>query len=1652
MYYNIKMKKILILFILLTLPIITVAGTIYVSNIGDSSAPGSDSEVTAYQSIQAAIDTAVSGDTVYIFKGNYVLTSTIELTSANSGLTIVGADSEGTVINRNSIGYNAFAFHLKNVDAVTIKNLGITNAFSAVFAETVTNSVISSNEIYNCHSDGIFIGYSDTNTISGNTVRNNGGFGIYLHNSDSNTVSNNIIEQNSLGIMVYYGSIGNVVSHNYISQNSANGIRMDNSAYNNFFFNKIIKNGGHGFKIFNSDNSKIENNEMENNVSDGCYLENSTNDTVQNDTFIENSGAGIFLYNSNNINISYNSNSANGYGALLIEGSSPAAFSQTITGNTNDFGNVVVLDGQIGTIITNETFSTLILLNSSNCTLRDVAIMGGSLELISSDNIHIDSLTLSKTGGIVTFQSQKINIANSKILSAKQGFYIQSSDTLSASRVLINSAVYGAYLDSSSFIDFYNITQAGNAGQYGFYLNNTDSVLIKNSIISGNSYGIYSAADVTFTTVKYSDFWNNSTNVFNTGSASDTIGEGSITGDPDFLNTVDAGNAGFYSLSSISASKDMGDPADTVYPGWHNRIDIGYKEYKNHAPTPVITVSDTTVAAGDNVTLSETGSYDIDGDTLTHIWVQLSGDSIAIADSSAPIINISPAVSGSYIFQLMVSDGEFTDTIEATIIATVSLGGTVKHETTGESGILIKIYKNDVIFKTALSDSVGHFEVSNLEKSDYRVCIDTSDAISVRPGTYAYNNLSTSKRNMEFSYNNLPQIKTEGDTLLKKLSSYTLDASPTSDKDDDILSYNWNQVSGETVVISNSAQSQAQFTPIKYDTYVFSFSVSDGIDTVTTLKTVIFENLRPIARVVSETICQNTDIPIELSAENSSDSNSDALTFNWAQVSGEAVALSDTNDSVARFMTNRIDTFIFQVAVSDGYLSDTKTVTVITSGKITGEISYFYPSFGITGRTGVSVQLNGTADSYYITGTGQLSAGKYIFNDLSRGVYTLHLLLNDWFIIPDSVVISDLNQDTTINFWATQQPKLKIIIDGTLLSGEADTTLNYYDTHTLDASGSSDPDSDIITYRWKQLSGTTPALSSYGDSIVHFYFTKIDTYIFQLNVTDSYGISSSETITIFGKDLIPPQEGNVIINGGAAYTGSLRVNLSISAEDTPATMEVTDIPDFSAHKLYENYTKNYAFTFSDTNEGVKRVYVRFYDKYGNMSTVSSDSIIYDITPPDISLDTTLSNTKIRDTVPINVYLLSTDIETVYLEANDTVIMEETINKDDTFTVFNLNTRILSDGTYKIRASATDFAGNFMTTQSYTIQIDNTAPHIQILKPVNGDTVGGDSLVIIISSSDTDIDTIYFYYSDNAGPPVRFYESHNVQTPVELNLSRFKELAHIRISVAVEDDIGNRRDNADTVDLRMNTAESVYGMSSFSIYYEKESSFAVGNGIKLSIPADASPRTDSVIISWELVIQNDTAGKTIAFSNGRNEYLLVNIKAVNTTNLDHLARLELPIPWSGSNISDYRAFFYAPALGKWVKQSNSWPSAGRGEWNTGNKVIALISTLGSYTAQVSNELPDKVYPAEKAYNYPNPVIGDFTNFRLYSLGNGEVQLSIFDLSGDKVKFIKTDVYKYTFKNIELNVRDIESGLYFYIVNFIYDDGTQKIIKGKMLITK
>jgi len=333
---SIKVKHILTCFLISTLFINTMffhglaqeeTGNIYYVDSNYWEFPEKGTAEQPFKTIQAAIDYASDGDTLYIFGGLYkehiVIDKKLHLWGGVEGKELKESVIKVKSDNRYSVeiiaDYVKFQdFYLTDEDDYKTSPIG-----SLIYIKA-ENVVINGNTFNNTDSYGIFIDSDGDGTIiSGNRI-NNTKKGVYVESSTNDIVNNFITNCSDAGIHLYS------TAHNRLFDNKIdtclNGIKGESCTYLNISNNTFSGNEYNAIKLILCTQPLIRFNDIKSNPFFGIFLDSNkgtisdnlfnnnnrgislegTSNIIQSNTFTYCNGSGIFALSKSNLNIMYN--------------------------------------------------------------------------------------------------------------------------------------------------------------------------------------------------------------------------------------------------------------------------------------------------------------------------------------------------------------------------------------------------------------------------------------------------------------------------------------------------------------------------------------------------------------------------------------------------------------------------------------------------------------------------------------------------------------------------------------------------------------------------------------------------------------------------------------------------------------------------------------------------------------------------------------------------------------------------------------------------------------------------------------------------------------------------------------------------------------------------------------------------------------------------------------------------------------------------------------------------------------------------------------------------------------------------------------------------------------------------------------------------
>jgi hypothetical protein len=371
-------------------------------------------------------------------------------------------------------------------------------------------------------------------------------------------------------------------------------------------------------------------------------------------------------------------------------------------------------------------------------------------------------------------------------------------------------------------------------------------------------------------------------------------------------------------------------------------------------------------------------NFNFYGNTYSNFYIQTNGlisfDSIPVTYSNKKI----PAADGSnniiawmwtYMYPSASSQIDYKSFDDYMVIQFIDYriryGGTVTAE--------VILYKNGkiVIQYKDFSDDAYNYQ--------YTVGIENSDGTIGTQAVYNTRSYLHDELAVEFALGPPyePVADAGTDRYIDGIELVTLDGSSSYRRDmNDVLYYQWVQISGEPVILSDLNSAKPTFMPVAEGEYWFELVVSDGAMSSYPDNVLIYVGNRPPVAQAGQNQACKIGQEVTLNGSYSSDPDkTDILSYTWTQVSGPAAALSNPLSPNPRFTPSAWGEYVFELIVSDGIdqsLPDTVTIYCII-GSLPDAYGYrwldsdntYGPTFNWIDIQQDGNNINGIENTYY---------------------------------------------------------------------------------------------------------------------------------------------------------------------------------------------------------------------------------------------------------------------------------------------------------------------------------------------------------------------------------------------------------------------------------------------------------------------------------------------------------------------------------------------------------------------------------------------------------------------------------------------------------------------------------------------------------------
>ena len=593
------------------------------------------------------------------------------------------------------------------------------------------------------------------------------------------------------------------------------------------------------------------------------------------------------------------------------------------------------------------------------------------------------------------------------------------------------------------------------------------------------------------------------------------------------------------------------------------------------------------VQAGDTVNLVGSGT-DEDGNIVSYFWSQINGEAVDIVDPNSSTTSfVAPPISGSVTLRLTVTDNNGAVATDDIVIS-ISTSNIPPVADAGQDVSVNSGASDPVVITGTGSDADGQvvaYSWSQVAGPTVNLLGANTDTVSFAVPSVSVTTVITLRLTVTddagdsgssdvnitinaLTSNNPPQANAGVDQMVSAGNLVTLSGNGT-DPDGDNITYQWAQLDGPAVTLSNANTPVAAFiapdvsveTNLRFELTVTDVNGATGTDQL--VVTVSPGNAAPTADAGAD---QNVNSGNLVSLNGSgNDSDGTIVSYQWVQLGGPSVTINNANQANASFTapvvtTTTLITLRLTVTDNDGASGFDNIVITVNSpgGGNASPIANAGPDLSVV--SGDNVQINGS-------GVDDGNITVYVWTQIS-GPTVLNLQNSQSatvsFVAPSVSTASDY----VLRLWvfddmgATGSDDVVVTVNpgGSNLAPTAnagpDQSVSEGELVSINGSGN-DPDGTIASYAWSQVNGISVNLSGQNTASVQFSAPAVDaqsTITLRLTVTDNLGATGADDVIITvnpnatnipptasaGPDITITSGSNTVINGsGQDSDGSI---------------------------------------------------------------------------------------------------------------------------------------------------------------------------------------------------------------------------------------------------------------------------------------------------------------------------------------------------------------------------------------------------------------------------------------------------------------------------------------------------------------------------------
>lgn len=403
-------------------------------------------------------------------------------------------------------------------------------------------------------------------------------------------------------------------------------------------------------------------------------------------------------------------------------------------------------------------------------------------------------------------------------------------------------------------------------------------------------------------------------------------------------------------------------------------------------------------------------------------------------------------------------------------------------------------------------------------------------------------------------------------TITLPVNSISLDGTKSTAPAGSISSYSWTKLSGpSTGSITTPTASKTTVTNLSEGTYQFQLKITDNKGGTATAVVTVKVNPAPLPPIADAGNMQIITLPansVTLDGTQSKAPSGSITAYQWTKVSGPSVGTIVNATSSATLVTGLSEgSYTFQLKITDSN-GGTSTATV----NITVNAAPIPPIADAGNDQSIDLPLNKVSldGSKSLAPSGNIVEFKWTklsgpsgenivspsgitteINGLKKGTYQFELKITD---------NNGLSATSSVSIFVNAAP-----LPPVANAGKNQIITLPDDGITLDGTASTSPGDSIIIFQWRQVEGPSETVISDGGNVVtDITGLQEGTYKFELEITNTKGLSSSSIVIITVKPApLPP-----VANAGADQSITLPNN-SIGLDGSLSFAQSGTISEYS---------------------------------------------------------------------------------------------------------------------------------------------------------------------------------------------------------------------------------------------------------------------------------------------------------------------------------------------------------------------------------------------------------------------------------------------------------------------------------------------------------